>query len=295
MPQWRKLHIKTIESLDVNDMPDDFVRLTWVMLPLILDSKGRISDNVNLIRSRLYPLREDVTAERVNSALEWFSDRGMIKRYRVGERRYLCVPTWLKYQGAGEREAASNYPAPPELEPVAVPYREWPDLDALNDSRPTHEQVVTKSRLDVDVDVDVEESENKPASPEPTAHPPKKDKAYRPDQLMFSALQDVCNVLRVTESFRGWANTTVKWLADNAYNVGDVKNFNLWWISDVWRKERQPMTQARFDQNFSSWVKQGKPRKVSNGSNNNSAPKEDTSMYKPVEVTPDNPFGVRRE
>ena len=32
MPQWRKLHVRTIDSVDVNDMPDDFTRLLWVLL-----------------------------------------------------------------------------------------------------------------------------------------------------------------------------------------------------------------------------------------------------------------------
>ena len=41
MPTWRKLHVKATESLDINDMPDDFHRLLWVMLPLGLDREGR--------------------------------------------------------------------------------------------------------------------------------------------------------------------------------------------------------------------------------------------------------------
>ena len=34
MPRYRKLHTKTLESLDINDMPDDFCRLFWTLLPL---------------------------------------------------------------------------------------------------------------------------------------------------------------------------------------------------------------------------------------------------------------------
>lgn len=36
MPQWRKLHTKSLDSLDINDMPDDFCRVLWLMLPLAL-------------------------------------------------------------------------------------------------------------------------------------------------------------------------------------------------------------------------------------------------------------------
>ncbi len=34
MPQWRKLHVKATESLDIHEMPDDFTRLLWVMLDI---------------------------------------------------------------------------------------------------------------------------------------------------------------------------------------------------------------------------------------------------------------------
>jgi hypothetical protein len=39
MPQWRKLWVKATESLDINDMPDDFHRLLWLMMPLDLTTK----------------------------------------------------------------------------------------------------------------------------------------------------------------------------------------------------------------------------------------------------------------
>jgi len=45
MPQWRKFYVKTVDSLDINDMPDDFTRLLWILLPLGLDCEGRGIDN----------------------------------------------------------------------------------------------------------------------------------------------------------------------------------------------------------------------------------------------------------
>ena len=32
MPLYRKFWVKTTESQDINDMPDDFTRLLWVLL-----------------------------------------------------------------------------------------------------------------------------------------------------------------------------------------------------------------------------------------------------------------------
>lgn len=80
---------------------------------------------------------------------------------------------------------------------------------------------------------------------------------------MFSALRDVCHVLQVTEKQRGWLNKHGKWLLDNGFSPGDVRNFGVWWESDLWRKEHTPMTVPRFEQNFGAWVQMGKPLRSS--------------------------------
>lgn len=113
MPNYRKTYIKSIESQDINDMPDDFTRLTWLMLPLVLCRDGRGLDNASWLRAKLYPLRDDVTLEMAQSALDWFAERGMIQRYTVNGRGYFFIPTWYQYQTGTEKEAKSPYPAPP--------------------------------------------------------------------------------------------------------------------------------------------------------------------------------------
>ena len=114
MPRYRKFHVKTVESHDINDMPDDFTRLMYVLLPLALCREGRGLDNTGWVRARLFPMRPDVTAEMVEAALSWYAERGMITRYEVGGRRYFCIPneTWHRYQGTTTKEAETNYPAP---------------------------------------------------------------------------------------------------------------------------------------------------------------------------------------
>ncbi len=70
MPQWRKFHAKATESLDINDMPDDFTRLLWVMLPLKLCREGRGMDSAAWVRSNIFPLREDITLDMVLAAMD---------------------------------------------------------------------------------------------------------------------------------------------------------------------------------------------------------------------------------
>ena len=118
MPRYRKLHTKTVESLDMNDMPDDFTRLLWVLLPLALCREGRGIDNPAWLKSKLFPLREDVNQEQVGTAFAWLVQRGMVEVYEVDGRGYFHVPTFHKYQGNTGKEAESDYPAPPSEVPT---------------------------------------------------------------------------------------------------------------------------------------------------------------------------------
>ena len=110
MATYRKLYTKILESTDINDMPDDFTRLTWVLLLLIVDREGRALDNLVNLRSKVYPQREDVTISMLSSAMRWFADHGMIHRYTVENKRYFQIVSFVKYQGDTRREAVSLFP-----------------------------------------------------------------------------------------------------------------------------------------------------------------------------------------
>ena len=114
MPKYRQLHTKILDSFDVNDMPDDFTRLFWVLLPLILDSKGRGILNSAWIKARLFPLRTDVTLDHITNAVSWLSARGMIVTYNAEEHWYFYVPTFSIYQKGTQYEADSLLPSPPD-------------------------------------------------------------------------------------------------------------------------------------------------------------------------------------
>ncbi len=139
MPKYRKLHVKAVDSIDINDMPDDFTRLLWVLLPLGLDSAGRGIDNASWIKARVMPLRDDITPERIEIALTWYAEHGMIRRYSVKGRCYIDIPTWKLYQGDTTRESPSHLP----------PYEakeKKEEAEKIN-SRVTHELVMSNSTL----------------------------------------------------------------------------------------------------------------------------------------------------
>ena len=143
MPQYRKLYLKTTESLDINEMPDDFTRLLWLMLPLITCREGRGMDNPAWVKSKAMPLREDVKQADVEKALCWYAGRGMIKRYTVNGRGYFEIVNWSRYQGDTSREADTNYPG-----------QDQANGDA--NSRPTHDLLLTNSCSDTNTNTDTD-------------------------------------------------------------------------------------------------------------------------------------------
>jgi len=115
MPKYRQLYTKVIDSFDFNEMPDDFTRVVWLMLPLILDCEGRGIGNMAWVKSKLFPLRIDVTADQLEDSFKWLQDRKMVVFYEVESRLYFYIPTFKTYQKGTEYETSSLLPAPLEV------------------------------------------------------------------------------------------------------------------------------------------------------------------------------------
>ena len=139
MPQWRKMHLKMIESDDVINMPDDFTRFLWVMLIMIADREGRGRRNPLWIRSKAFPTRLDVTLDQVDAAMDWMAGRGMIAIYFSGEDDYFQICSFHRYQNTA-KEAESLFPADPNGSSMAAELVE-------NKSGATPELVQSKSRV----------------------------------------------------------------------------------------------------------------------------------------------------
>jgi hypothetical protein len=115
MPRYRQLHTKIVDSEDFSAMPDDFCRMFWMLLTIIVDSEGRGIDNSAWIRSKMFPLREDVNARQITGAVDWLEGRGMLIRYQSKGRGYFYLPTFKQYQSGLDREAKSVLPTPEQL------------------------------------------------------------------------------------------------------------------------------------------------------------------------------------
>lgn len=115
MPTYRKTHTKTLDSYDFNGLPDDFSRVCWLLLPLILDSEGRGIYNLAWIRSKMFPLRENVQLAKIKKSFDCFAEKKMIIVYEANGKEYFYIPSWKIYQTGTEREAKSTLPVPQEL------------------------------------------------------------------------------------------------------------------------------------------------------------------------------------
>ena len=114
MPKYRQLHTKLVDSLDVAAMPDDFTRLFYITLIVVLDSKGRAIDNPAWLRSKAFPLREDVELKQIKAAMDWFEERKLIVRYEIEGNKYFYCPSFLKLQSGLDNELRSTLPEPPQ-------------------------------------------------------------------------------------------------------------------------------------------------------------------------------------
>lgn len=98
-----------------------YAERTFVRLWTILDDKGRGKDNALLLKAQLYPIDQRMTAERVEKDLAELEAEGLLQRYEVDGKRYLCAKpeAWSRYQKP-KHPTPSKLPPPPELPPSGV-------------------------------------------------------------------------------------------------------------------------------------------------------------------------------
>ena len=103
-------------------MSDDIDRLSWfeevVFYRLIVncDDYGRFDARPAILKSRLFPLKENITLKSVESAIHTLASAGLVVLYEFEGTPYLYLPTWARHQNI--RAKRSRYPEPPVDNPV---------------------------------------------------------------------------------------------------------------------------------------------------------------------------------
>lgn len=101
------------ESICVSDSIDE---LTWfeeaLFYRLIVncDDYGRFDGRIPVIKNRLFPLKDDLSATTVKSGIDKLVRVGLVFLYESNGKPYLCLPTWNDHQNV--RAKRSKYPEP---------------------------------------------------------------------------------------------------------------------------------------------------------------------------------------
>ena len=86
--------------------------LTFRALLVACDDYGRFDGRLGVLKATLFPLRDEMTAERIDRAIDELVRAGCVTRYASDGRPYLAMPNWEKHRAKGRRGNASRYPDP---------------------------------------------------------------------------------------------------------------------------------------------------------------------------------------
>lgn len=101
------------ESICTSDSIDRiswFEEVLFYRLIVNCDDFGRFDGRTAVIKNRLFPLKDNITLKTVEAALQGLANAGLVTLYMFEGKRFLCLPTWGKYQT--QRAVRSKYPAP---------------------------------------------------------------------------------------------------------------------------------------------------------------------------------------
>lgn len=101
------------ESICVSDSIDElswFEEALFYRLIVNCDDYGRFDGRVPVIKNRLFPLKDNLTANSVKDGIDKLASVGLVLTYESDGKPYICLPTWNDHQNV--RAKRSKYPAP---------------------------------------------------------------------------------------------------------------------------------------------------------------------------------------
>ena len=101
------------ESICTSDQLNElswFEEALFYRLIVNCDDYGRFDGRIPVIKNRLFPLRENLTAKTVKDGINKLASTGLVVLYENDGKPYLYLPTWNDHQIV--RAKKSKYPAP---------------------------------------------------------------------------------------------------------------------------------------------------------------------------------------
>lgn len=99
----------TSERVDLLDVREERF---YFRLFLVVDDFGRFEANEKLLKSKVFPLKDDIRATDVTRWLAACEKAGLIRLYTVSGKRYLSIDRFAQTR-ANCRSTKSKYPDPP--------------------------------------------------------------------------------------------------------------------------------------------------------------------------------------
>ena len=98
----------------INNLSDDTSRLAFTWLVTFADCEGRTYGDPAILRSMLFPRRQDITIEKMSEYVSEWSNSGLVVWYKANEDLYIWFPAFEKNQSGlrKSREAQSIIPQP---------------------------------------------------------------------------------------------------------------------------------------------------------------------------------------
>ena len=103
------------ESVCTSDSIDGlswFEEVLFYRLIVNCDDFGRFDGRVAVIKNRLFPLKDDLTAKTVKNGIDKLVNLGLVVLYEFEDKPFLYLPTWNDHQTV--RAKRSKYPSPEE-------------------------------------------------------------------------------------------------------------------------------------------------------------------------------------
>ena len=101
------------ESICVSESIDSltwFEEVLFYRLIVNCDDYGRFDGRVPVVKNRLFPLKDNVTAKAVKDGINKLASAGLVRMYECDGKPFLYLPTWNDHQSV--RAKRSRYPAP---------------------------------------------------------------------------------------------------------------------------------------------------------------------------------------
>ena len=101
------------ESICTSDSIDQlnwFEEVLFYRLMVNCDDFGRFDGRIPVIKNRLFPLKDNLTAKSVRDGINKLASAGLVFLYESDGKPYLYLPTWNDHQNV--RAKRSKYPEP---------------------------------------------------------------------------------------------------------------------------------------------------------------------------------------